>query len=88
MPYTEFNPMGSPGDPGRTYMQAGAAQMSLMERAQVMEQRRQVMEMEKAKWNVEAPVMAAEMESKMYEYGASLKERRRTASLYAEFAND
>lgn len=88
MPYTEFNPMGSPGDPGRTYMQAGAAQMSLMERAQAMERRRQVIEMEKAKWNVEAPVMAAEMESKMYEYGASLKERRRTASLYAEFANN
>ena len=88
MPYTEFNPMGNPGDPGRTYMAAGQAQMSLMEKAQAMRQRDEAMAMQRAKWEVEAPVMAAEAQSKLLEYGATLKERQRTAGLYAEFAQN
>ena len=88
MPYTEFNPMGNPGDPGRTYMAAGQAQMSLMERAQAMKLREEARQMQQAKWNVEAPVMMAEAQSKLFEYGAQLKERQRTAGLYAEFAQN
>lgn len=88
MPYTEFNPMGNPGDPGHTYMAAGQAQMSLMERAQAMKLREEARQMQQAKWNVEAPVMMAEAQSKLFEYGAQLKERQRTAGLYAEFAQN
>ena len=88
MPYTEFNPMGNPGDPGRTYMAAGQAQMSLMEKAQAMRQRDEAMAIQRSKWEVEAPVMAAEAQSKLLEYGATLKERQRTAGLYAEFAQN
>ena len=80
--------MGNPGDPGRTYMAAGQAQMSLMEKAQAMRQRDEAMAMQRAKWEVEAPVMAAEAQSKLLEYGAALKERQRTAGLYAEFAQN
>ena len=80
--------MGNPGDPGRTYMAAGQAQMSLMEKAQAMRQRDEAMAMQRAKWEVEAPVMAAEAQSKLLEYGATLKERQRTAGLYAEFAQN
>ena len=83
--------LGSPMLPITAMHDAQDQRMSMMERSQTLKRQKlaqQLDEQKLAQWQVEAPIRDMEVQGKILEHGAALRERQRTAGLYAEFAQN
>ena len=86
-----FDPQGTPTGVIDAYYKAQDQRMSMMERSQSLKQQKLAQQLDEqtlAQWQVEAPIRDMEVQGKILEHGAALKERQRTAGLYAEFAQN